>query len=127
MRRALLLLVVLISGGAAAHAQAPKGTPIQHEGILTWTASAGASGYNAYRCSGTCTLTTGTFAVLNPAPFTPTTYTDTAVVQGTTYSWCVTSLATLSTGPFETECSNIVTGTIPKDPTIPPQISLSVQ
>jgi len=70
---------------------------------------------NAYRCSGACSLTSGTFAVLNSAPITTVTYVDTGVLANTEYSWCVTGLVTLQTGPFETACSNIVTATIPKD------------
>ena len=70
---------------------------------------------NAYRCSGACSLTSGTFAVLNSAPITTVTYVDTGVLANTECSWCVTGLVTLQTGPFETACSNIVTATIPKD------------
>lgn len=99
----------------AGFSQAPKGDLPAHQAALTWTAGTGTSSSNAYRCPGTCSLTSGTFTVLNSAPITATTYADTGVVANTQYSWCVTGLVTLQTGPFETACSNIVTATIPKD------------
>ena len=100
--------------------QAPKGTLPAHQATLTWTNPSDPSGTtitgaNAYRCPGTCSLTSGTFTVLNSAPITATTYADTGVSANTEYSWCVTGLVTLATGPFETACSNLVTATIPKD------------
>lgn len=119
MRRVVLLSLILLAA-LEAHAQAPKGTIPPHSSTLTWTnptnpAGTTITGSNAYRCPGTCTATSGTFVVLNSAPISGTSYADTAVLANTTYSWCVTNLVTLSTGPFETACSNIATATIPKD------------
>jgi hypothetical protein len=105
----LLLLGLLLVIPALAHAQAPRGP--KHQASLSWTAATGATGYNVYRCSGTCTATTGAFAVINSSSISGTIFVDSGVVNGSTYSWCVTSLAT----SFESACSNIVTATIPKD------------
>lgn len=102
----------------ATQAQAPEGP--QHQATASWSAATGATGYNVYRCPGTCTATNGTFTVLNAAPITATSFIDANVVNGSTYSWCATSLATLSTGPFESACSTIATATIPKDPAAAP-------
>jgi hypothetical protein len=111
-----------------AHAQAPSGTIPPHQAKLTWTNPSDPSGTtitgsNVYRCPGACTATTGTFAVLTstPLPATSTSYTDLAVAANTQYSWCVTNTVTLSTGPFETPCSAVVTATIPKDAASAPQ------
>jgi hypothetical protein len=100
---------------APGFSQAPKGTLPAHQATLSWTAGTSTTSSNAYRCPGTCSLASGTFTVLNSAPITATTYADTGVSANTQYSWCVTGLVTLQTGPFETACSNIVTATIPKD------------
>ena len=110
-----LLLIGLALGSPSSNAQAPKGDLPPHQATLAWTAGTGTTGSNAYRCPGTCSLTSGTFTVLNSAPITATSYVDTGVTSNTPYSWCVTGLVTLSTGPFETACSSIVTATIPKD------------
>ena len=108
--------------------QAPKGDLPAHQATLTWTAGTNTTSSNAYRCPGTCSLTSGTFTVLNSAPITTTTYADTGVSANTQYSWCVTGLVTLQTGPFETACSNIVTATIPKDAGgVPSGLAVGVQ
>jgi hypothetical protein len=114
------VLATLAAIAPGARAQAPKGTIPPHQATLTWTnptdpTGTTITGSNAYRCPGTCTATSGTFAVLNSAAISGTSYVDSAVQSNTTYSWCVTNLVTLSTGPFETACSNVVTATIPKD------------
>lgn len=105
-----------------AQAQAPKGNLPPHGASLTWANGIDPSGTtitgsNVYRCPGTCSTTTGTFTLLTttPLPATTLSYADNAVVANTTYSWSVTNLVTLSTGPFETASSNVVTATIPKD------------
>jgi len=79
---AILLTALLPLFGAAIpmHAHAPKGDLPPHQATLTWTAGTNTTGSNACRCPGTCSLTSGTFAVLNSAPITATTYVDTGVV-----------------------------------------------
>jgi hypothetical protein len=114
-RNSLLLAVLVLGISAIGHAQAPKGDLPPHQAALTWTAGTGTTASNAYRCPGTCSATSGTFTVLNSAPITATSFTDSTVSANTTYSWCVTGLVTLSSGPFETPCSAVVTATIPKD------------
>lgn len=130
IRRVLLSLVLIAAATSFAHAQAPKGTLLPHQASLSWTngvdpTGTTITGSNVYRCPGSCTSTSGTFAVLNSAPLgaTVTTYVDTAVSANTTYSWCATNLVTISSGPFETPCSNVFTATIPKDAAVPPTLN----
>lgn len=133
MIRRLLLALFMVAIATAAHAQAPKGNLPPHQAPLTWTngvdpAGTTITGSNPYRCPGTCTATSGTFTVLTATPLSATTtsYVDSAVLANTTYSWCVTNLVTISTGPFETACSNIVTATIPKDTATPPVLNAPI-
>lgn len=117
----LLGLLLLLSVPIRMHAQAPAGT--QASATLTWTASSGATSYNAYRSA----AATGPFSVLNSAAITSTSYADLSVTVGNTYYYCVTALVTLSTGPFESACSTVVSGTIPKAPVIAPtNVSVAV-
>ena len=127
--RSLAGLVLLFALSAVTgHAQAPKGTLPPHQAIATWVngvdpAGTTITGSNVYRCGGTCTATSGSFVLMTATPLAPTvlTYTDTNnVIANGTYSWCVTNLVTIPTGPFETPCSNIVTLTIPKDGGVSP-------
>jgi hypothetical protein len=112
------LASLLLLSASTAHAQGPpQGNGVKHQATLTWAVDAGATGFNVYRSASA----TGTFALLTPTPVTNLTapsFIDTTAT-GTNF-WCVTALATISTGPFETACSNVVTGTIPKDPTTAP-------
>lgn len=133
MIRRLLLALFMVAIATAAHAQAPKGNLPPHQATFTWTNGVDPSGTtitgsNPYRCAGTCTATSGTFAVLTPSPLSATTtsYVDSAVLANTTYSWCITNLVTTSTGSFETACSNIVTATIPKDVASSPTLNAPV-
>jgi hypothetical protein len=128
IRRALFSLVLMAAAVTFAHAQAPKGTIPPHQADLSWTnptdpAGTTITGSNVYRCPGTCIPSTGSFGALNSTPISGTTYADFAVSASTTYSWCVTNLVTLSTGSFETACSNIVTATIPKDAASAPTLN----
>lgn len=129
IRKILLCFTLLLISGGLAHAQAPAGNLPAHQATLTWTNPTDPSGTtitgsNAYRCSGTCTMTSGTFAVLNSSPITgSTTYTDKTVAASTTYSYCVTDLVTLSTGSFETACSNIQSATIPPNAASAPSLA----
>lgn len=131
LHNCIALVLVLIAIAPRVHAQAPKGTIPPHQSDLTWTnptdpAGTTITGSNVYRCPGTCTSTSGTFTLLNSAPIAGTTYSDLAVVASTQYSWCVTNLVTLSSGVFETACSNIVTATIPKDEAGAPALNAPV-
>lgn len=107
-------LLLSLSAPIRMHAQVPAGT--QASATLTWTASSGATSYNAYRSA----AATGPFSVLNSAAITSTSYADLRVTVGNTYYYCVTALVALSTGPFESACSAVVSGTIPKAPVIAP-------
>jgi hypothetical protein len=70
---------------------------------LSWTAptTIGGSGtlasYNIYRCTGTCTLTSGSFVFLTGQVSSLTTYLDPAsgLTNGTTYTYAVTSVDSL--------------------------------
>jgi fibronectin type 3 domain-containing protein len=61
-----------------------------HSVDLSWTASISpnVAGYNIYRSMSP----TGPFTKINSTPVLETTYTDTAVVSGTTYYYAVTSV-----------------------------------
>lgn len=116
------------------NAQAPTGNLPPHQATVSWTngvdpAGDTLTGSNVYRCPGTCTLTSGTFANLTSTPLSASTlsYVDKAVTESSTYSYCVTNLVTLSTGPFETPCSSVVSATIPKAPAAPSGVSAVVQ
>lgn len=89
------------------------GTGVQggtYEVALTWDAPASSSdavvSYNVYRVTGT----TGTYQKLNTSANTPTTYTDSTVASGDTYSYEVTSV---DANGIESAPSNIYTATIP--------------
>lgn len=117
IRRILLTLVLMAAAGSVAHAQVPQGTG--HKAILTWTSSTGATGYNVYRALSPA----GPFSLLTVTPTVLTGYTDTSVTSGTAYSYCVSALV----ASFESPCSNVVSGTIPKDPVAAPTLSLNTQ
>jgi fibronectin type 3 domain-containing protein len=87
-----------------------------HSVALTWTAPTGGStvsGYNAYRG----TTKGGPYTVLNTAAVAVTNYTDTsALVEGTTYFYVVTSV-----GPGgESVASNEASALIPLSKPLPP-------
>jgi hypothetical protein len=69
-----------------------KGTTVQHQVTLNWTAPANSpvpvTGYNVYRATGTPSA----FQILNTSSISQTTYTDSAVTSGTAYSYYVTSV-----------------------------------
>lgn len=119
MKKLIVLFAMIAAFSASSFAQIPQGSA-HHEATLTWNQDVGATGFNVYRSL----LPGGPFAIIStsPVPEPPSTsstlpsFIDVNVVQGTTYSWCVTALATISTGVFETACSNVVTATVPKDP-----------
>jgi fibronectin type 3 domain-containing protein len=51
--------------------------------VIAWSSVSGASGYNVYRGS----------SKVNASPVTATSYTDTGLAPGTSYSWTVTAVA----------------------------------
>ena len=128
----LTLFALFAFFAVSAHAQAPKGTLPPHQTTISWTNPTDPvgdtiTGSNAYRCPGTCTASSGTFAVLNSTPISGTSYVDSAVTANTTYTYCVTNLVTLPTGSFETPCSAVVTATIPNSPGVPTAVTVSAQ
>lgn len=73
--------------------------------VVGWTAVAGAAGYNVYRNGGK----------VNAAPRAPTGYTDTGLVEATTYSWAV---AAIDGNGAEGAKSAPVTGTTTGSPAV---------
>lgn len=127
-RKTVIITLCILLYIVGAQAQAPRGTLPPHGAILTWVAGANTTASNVYRCPGTCTASSGVFTVLNAAPLTAVTYNDSPLSANTTYSWCVTGLVTLSSGPFETACSVVVTATVPKDAAgVPGGVVVTVQ
>lgn len=61
------VLMLSMLSCAPGFSQAPKGDLPAHQATLTWTAGTGTTSSNAYRCPGACSLTSGTFTVLNSA------------------------------------------------------------
>lgn len=127
LRHLVLIAIASLAFAGRAHAQAPKGNLPPHQASLTWVngvdpVGTTITGSNVYRCNGACSATSGVFTNLTATPLGASvqSYTDTAVVANTQYSWCVTNLVSLSTGPFETACSNVFTATVPKDSAVPP-------
>jgi hypothetical protein len=94
----------------------PTGTA--HSVTLTWTApspvggSGTISGYNVYRSAANAAVYTKVNAALNAG----LTYTDTSVAAGVSYSYCVTTVDTLSE---ESTCSTAATANVPSNPNAP--------
>jgi fibronectin type 3 domain-containing protein len=61
---------------------------VQHTVDLSWTASAGAVGYNIYRG----TVSGGPYSMINSSADSNTTYTDSTVVSGQTYYYVTTAV-----------------------------------
>jgi hypothetical protein len=78
-----------------------------HKVVLNWTASANASTYKAYRASGSV-CSSGTFSVMQSGIMT-TSWTDTTVTAGSTYSYVVTALNIYGESPH----SNCMVATVP--------------
>ena len=80
-----------------------------HEVDLSWTAPSSSTdpvaGYNVYRSSGT-----GVFTLINATVNVPTTYADTTVVSGASYTYYVTSV---DYSGIESDPSNQASFTIP--------------
>lgn len=94
----------------------PTGTA--HHVVLTWLApspvlgSGVVAGYNIYRT----VSTSFSYAKLNPALIPSLTFMDTAVVSGTTYVYCAT---TVDSNGSESACTATVSATIPSNPNPP--------
>lgn len=127
MRKIMPGLFLILSLGLTQSAHAQNGT--QHNTVSTWTApspvggSGTIMGYNLYRCSGTCTLTTGTFARQNSAvlPATPDSFTDNNVTPNTTYTYAAT---TVDSNGNESVFSNLFTVFVPQNPNAPTGLTI---
>ena len=94
------------SGGGTAALPAPTGVGTSGASntamAIAWAGVTGASGYNVYRGG----------SQVNPALVTGTTFTDTGLVAGTTYSWTVAAVdATGAVGAMSAAASGTTTGT----------------
>ena len=86
-----------------------SGTGSPHQVDLSWAAPSGSSdpvvGYNLYRATGS-----SAYQMVNSSLISPTTYTDSTVTSGQTYSYMVKSVGSSGT---ESSPSNTTTVTIP--------------
>ncbi len=80
---------------------------------LTWTASTGAATYNVYRG----TATGGEAATAIATGITATTYTDSALTNGTRYYYKVAAVNTAGTSPQSAEASATPAAPVPAAPT----------
>jgi hypothetical protein len=91
---------------------------------LTWTAGAGATGYNVYRRT-----TAGSYnfaAPLNGAtPVAGTSYTDTTATSGTSYNYVVRSVVTGSAGQQIESANSNETAALTADGTVPTAVTLA--
>lgn len=118
-RIVLLVLVLMVCGSAFAQNTPPAGTV--HSVVLTWQApspvggSGTIAGYNVYRA------TSGVnYAKINSALVTGLTTTDNAVVSGTTYGYCATTVDSVGS---ESPCTIPVNAAVPGNPNIPTSFS----
>ena len=80
---------------------------VVHQVSLSWTASTSQiAGYNVYDSQ----TNGGPYAKVNSSPVTGTTYTDSNVVVGDTYFFCVTAV---NSSNVESSCSNQATAVVP--------------
>ncbi|MEJ5166154.1 MAG: trypsin-like peptidase domain-containing protein [Thermoanaerobaculia bacterium] len=103
-------------GGSCTPPSAPTNLSITgncNQVSLTWNSVSGASGYNIYRYTGTCTGATWT----KIGTTTSTTYTDTAVTVGTTYAYVVRAYA--GTDTCESANSSCLSTTVQTPPSPP--------
>ncbi len=101
---AVKLMVAQLSSGGTAPLTLPAPTGLGTSGAtassmnLAWAGVSGASGYNVYRAG----------SKVNTGLVTATSYTDTGLAAGTTYSWSVTAV---DAGGIESPASSAATGT----------------
>lgn len=106
------------------HAQNPPAGTV-HSVTLTWQApspvggSGTVKGYNVYRAA-----TGVNYAKVNSALITGLTTTDAAVVSGTTYGYCAT---TVDSANNESPCTIPVNAAIPSNPNIPTGLTAAAQ
>jgi hypothetical protein len=97
------------NGSTAVVSLSGTGTTTPHEVDLSWTAPASSAdpvaGYNVYRSTGS-----GANQLLNASVLTATSYVDSTVVSGTTYTYSVKSV---DSSGVESAASNQTTVTIP--------------
>ena len=116
---ATLLLALACFAAATAGAQGvPAGTT--HSVTLSWTApspvggSGTISGYNVYRSPSSSPAPA--YAKLNTTLNAGLTYTDSSVSAGASYTYCVTTVDSLSE---ESVCSAPATANVPSNPNAP--------
>jgi fibronectin type 3 domain-containing protein len=124
MKKFLAAFLFVAFSAVAASAQSaipPAGTP--HNVQATWTApttpggSGVIAGYNIYRAG-------VSYTKINTALNTTTSFVDTTVVSGATYSYCVT---TVDSKNEESACSLPASTTIPANPNGPTTIIIVTQ
>jgi trimeric autotransporter adhesin len=104
-RSASLSVTDNVTGSPQAVALSGAGT---HDVILTWSASAGAAGYDIYRGSSSGGESS---TPLNTEPIAGTSYTDTSVQAGRTYYYKITAVA--ANGSTQSGSSSEVSATVP--------------
>ena len=128
MRKLFSLLLLLAACTLAGRAQTltalPSATTHAVNLSITNTCASGVTcTFNIYRCSGTVSACpnngTAIWLLVNPSPLTGLTYSDTAVTQGSTYSYVAYALATVSGTAEQAGPSTEVAATVPLGPTSP--------
>ena len=100
----LKAMVDRVASGSGGGSTLPAPTGVATSGatassmVIAWASVSGASGYNVYRVG----------AKVNPSLFAATSYTDTGLAAGTTYSWTVTAV---DSGGAESAPSAAASGT----------------
>lgn len=113
MKRVLLLLFLLVPLLFA-------NTPGKHSVVLTWSETTTGVTFNVYRgtTTGVCSGTPTPYAT----GITALTFTDTTVVEGTTYVYAVSAVK-----GGESACSNEAQATVPTSPTPPTNLQITAQ
>ncbi|MFT4049341.1 MAG: Ig-like domain-containing protein [Solirubrobacterales bacterium] len=91
---------------------------------LSWTAGAGATGYNVYRRTSTGAYNYAT-PVNGSTPISGTTYTDTTPTSGTAYTYVVRSVVTGSSGQQIESGNSNEPATVTADGTVPTGVTLN--
>jgi hypothetical protein len=123
MKRVGLLSAMVLALAISASAQVPSGT--QHSAVGTFNAPSpvGGSGVVQGYIASRAALPTGPYTALNTTPFTGTTFTDSTVLVGQSYSYCV---QTVDSNGNVSVCSNVVTVTVPTNPNAPSSLTIVV-
>jgi fibronectin type 3 domain-containing protein len=118
MRRFMIFILLTVMSVFTAAGLAT--TPGKHTVVLTWSESTTGVTFNVYRgtSSGVCSGT--------PTPYatgvTLLTYTDTSVVEGTTYFYAVSAVK-----GGESACSSEAQASVPISPAPPTNLQVTVQ